>query len=82
MKLKEIDRWMTRVTDALTKLEQVADLDGTLEKKLHQLTDFPLQAEKKISSASTKLEALADLPARTERGIERAVGALLKRENS
>lgn len=83
MKLTDIDRWVTQVTEVLTnasgKLDQVADLDLGLGKKLDKLTNFSTRTEQKLNSVGTKLETLADLSVRTEQQIERVVDKLVRR---
>ena len=67
MTFKEIDHWMTRITDAVentsTKLNQVADLHLVLERKLDRLAaGLSGNAEQKIKRLSEKIDKLADLP--------------------
>lgn len=71
MKLSEIDRWMTRMTDALTsaqdKLNPAAGIDLVLGKKLgrlndglDKLTNLSNRAEQEITRLTDKVDKLAD----------------------
>jgi len=75
--LKEIDRWMTRITDAMvntsTKLNQVADLDLVLGRKLDRLAaGLSGNAEQKINRLSEKIDKLADLPTSAQNKLDGA----------
>jgi hypothetical protein len=74
---KEIDRWMTRITDAMVntsaKVNQVADLDLVLERKLDRLaTGFSGNAEQTITRLSEKIDKLADLPTSAQNKLDGA----------
>ncbi|MGH9358723.1 MAG: hypothetical protein ACRD1O_06065, partial [Terriglobia bacterium] len=65
MKLEEIDHWTTQMTDLLTnvsgKLNQTADINLALGKKLDKLADLSTRTEQRLDSVGVKLETLADL---------------------
>ena len=77
MTFQEIDRWMTRITDAVvntsTKLNQVADLDLGLGRKLDRLAaGLSANAEQKIDRLLDKVDKLADLPSSAQNKLEGA----------
>jgi peptidoglycan hydrolase CwlO-like protein len=91
MKLEEIDHWMTQMTDVMvntsSKLNQVADLNLALGKKLDRLTDkvdsladLSAGTEQKIDRLSDEIDKLADISASTNQKLDRLVEALLRRE--
>jgi peptidoglycan hydrolase CwlO-like protein len=88
---QEIDHWMTQITEVLVntsgKLNQVADLNLLLGRKLDRLTDKVEQlvdlstgTEQKIDRLSDKIDKLADLSASTNQKLDKLVEALLRRE--
>jgi len=75
--LKEINHWMTRITDAVvntsTKLNQVADLDLGLGRKLDRLAaGLSANAEQKIDRLLDKVDKLADLPSSAQNKLDGA----------
>jgi chromosome segregation ATPase len=72
---QKIDQWMTQITDAMvntsTKLNQVADLDLVLGRKLGRLAaDLSANTEQKIERLCDKIDKLADLPASTQNKLD------------
>ncbi|MGH9396109.1 MAG: hypothetical protein ACRD18_04585 [Terriglobia bacterium] len=91
MNLEKIDRWMTQVTDLLTnvsgKLNQTADIDLGLGKKLDRLDDgleklisLSSRTERKIDCLADKIDDFASASASTNTKIKHLVGALVRRE--
>jgi len=64
-----------------TKLNQVADLDLALGRKLDRLAaGLSANAEQRVDQLSDKMDKLADIPVSTNQKLDRLVEGLLRRE--
>ncbi len=81
MKLKDIDRWLTQITDLVettsSRLNQVANLESTLNEKLDRfaakvdkVAGIPTGSERAVDRLEKKVDRLANISAGAAQKIE------------